>query len=71
MFLYLADDVAKFLSCNTKLQQLYLDNNSFKTEGMSKIARALQNISTLTLMVMMLVKKQQVKLLQFCLLMSN
>ena len=43
-----ADDIAKVLSCNTELQVLHLLKNRFKTSGMIKIAKALRNISTLT-----------------------
>ena len=43
-----ADKIATLLSHNTKLQELCLDGNSFKTLGMIKIAKALHNISTLT-----------------------
>ena len=43
-----ADDIATVLSHNTKLQVVKLNSNSFKTVGMIKIAKALQNISTLT-----------------------
>ena len=42
-----ADDVSTVLSQNTKLQKLYLHNNNFKTVGMIKIAKALQDTSTL------------------------
>ena len=42
-----ADDIATVLSHNTKLQKLYLHDNNFKTVGMMKIVKALQNISTL------------------------
>ena len=42
-----ADDIAAVLSHNIKLQKLYLGTNSFKTLGMIKIAKALQNVSTL------------------------
>ena len=45
-----ADDITKALSCNTCLHELYLDNNSFKTVGMIKIAKVLQNILTLTVL---------------------
>ena len=44
-----ADDIALVLSCNTNLNQLHLHNNNFKTVGIIKIAKALQNISTLTI----------------------
>ena len=43
-----ADDIATVLSNNTQLQVVDLDDNSFKTVGMIKIVKALQNISTLT-----------------------
>ena len=43
-----ADDIATVLSHNTKLQQLHLDENGFKTGGIITIAKALQSISTLT-----------------------
>ena len=33
-----ADDIAKFLSHKTRLQELYLYNNNLKTIGMIKIA---------------------------------
>ena len=42
-----ADGIAKALSHKTRLQELYLYNNNLKTIGMIKIAKALQNISTL------------------------
>ena len=42
-----ADDIATVLSNNTQLL-VNLNSNSFKTVGMIKIAKALQNISTLT-----------------------
>ena len=45
-----ADDIATVLSHNTKLQQLYLGGNSLQTEGAIKIARGLQNTSTLTIL---------------------
>ena len=44
-----ADDIANALLCNTKLNQLHLHNNNFKTVGVIKIVKALQNISTLTI----------------------
>ena len=44
-----ADDIALVLSRNTNLNQLHLHNNNFKTMGIIKIAKALQNISTLTI----------------------
>ena len=43
-----ADDIATLLSRNNNLQELYLSNNSFKIVGITKIAKALQNVSTLT-----------------------
>ena len=43
-----ADDIATVLSCNAKLHALYLHGNGFKTLSMIRIAKALQNISTLT-----------------------
>ena len=42
-----ANDIAMILSRNTKLKELNLSNNSFKSVGMIKITKALQNISTL------------------------
>ena len=42
-----ADQIAKHLSHKTKLQELYLYNNNFKTIGMIKIVKGLQNISSL------------------------
>ena len=42
-----ADSVAELLSHNTNLIELYLHNNHFKTEGMIKILKAIQNISSL------------------------
>ena len=41
-----ADDIAVILSRNIKLQELHLHNNSFRTAGIIKIAKALQYIST-------------------------
>ena len=43
----LADDIAIILSRNTKLQELYLGGNNLESAGAIKIAKALQNISTL------------------------
>ena len=43
-----ADDVATVLSHSTKLRELYLHNNNLKTAGISKIMKAMQDISTLT-----------------------
>ena len=43
-----ADDIAAVLFHNSKLKEVYLYNNNFKTVGMIKIAKALQDISTLT-----------------------
>ena len=45
-----ADDIAAVLSHNTKLQQLHLHNNNFRTVGIIKIVKALQNIATLTVL---------------------
>ena len=42
-----ANDIAAVISCN-KIQELDVSNNSLKTTGVRKLARALQNISTLT-----------------------
>ena len=42
-----ADDIASALSHMTKLQELYLYNNNLRTAGMTKIAKALRNTSTL------------------------
>ena len=44
-----ADDIAAVLSHNTRLQELDFGHNSFRSDGMIKIAKALQNISTLTI----------------------
>jgi len=43
-----ADDIAAVLSHNTKLKELYLGGNTFKTTGAVKIMKSLQNTSTLT-----------------------
>ena len=43
-----ANDVALVLSHSASLQKLFLDKNNFKTVGMIIIAKALRNISTLT-----------------------
>ena len=43
-----AEDLGVVFSQNLKLQKLDLQNNNFKTLGMMKIAKALQNISSLT-----------------------
>ena len=43
-----ADDIALVLSHNPRLKEVYLHNNNFKTAGIIKIAKALQNISGLT-----------------------
>ena len=43
-----AGDIAAVLSHNTKLQRLDFGYNSFRSAGMIKISKALQNISTLT-----------------------
>ena len=43
-----ADDIATALSHNTELQELYLNNNSFKTIGIIKITKDLQDVTTLT-----------------------
>ena len=45
-----ADGIAAVLSQNTKLQKLNFCKNTFKTPGMIRIARSLQNISTLTVL---------------------
>ena len=45
-----ADAIATVLSQNTRLQRLHLSNSKFKTIGMIKIAKVLQNISTLTVL---------------------
>ena len=42
------DNIIMVLSHNIKLKEIYLNNNKFETAGMVKIAKALQNISTLT-----------------------
>ena len=42
-----ADDIAAVLSHNIKLQKLSLGTNSFKTVGMIKITKSLQNVLTL------------------------
>ena len=43
-----ADDIATVLSHISRLKELYLYNDNFKTIGMIKIAKGLQDISTLT-----------------------
>ena len=45
-----AHDIAIALSHNTNLQELYLESNRFKAPGMSELAKALQCISTLTVL---------------------
>ena len=42
------DDIASVLSYNTKLQELYLNENNLQTDGAIKIAKSLQNTTTLT-----------------------
>ena len=57
-----ADDIAKVLSYNTELNEIYLYNNKFKTTGMMKIGKALQgtsNLKVFILAVMTLVSKRQ------------
>ena len=46
---YGADDIAAVIHQNMQLQELYLHNNLLRTEGIIRIAKALQNVSTLTL----------------------
>ena len=43
-----ADNIASVLFHNSKLKEIYLYNNNFRTAGMTKITKALQDISTLT-----------------------
>ena len=45
-----ASDIATLLTCTTKLQELYIAGNSFQTFGVVKIANALLNITTLTVL---------------------
>ena len=45
-----ADDIAAVLSYNTKLQELYLSDNNFRTAGAIKIAKGLQNAINLTIL---------------------
>ncbi|XP_065918812.1 protein NLRC3-like [Dysidea avara] len=42
------DDIASVLSYNTKLLELYLNENNLQTDGAIKIAKSLQNTTTLT-----------------------
>ena len=43
-----ADDITNLLSHNNNLQELWLDQNHLQSEGVIKLAKALQDISTLT-----------------------
>ena len=43
-----ADDIATVVSHNCRLKEIYLYNNNFKTVGMIKITKGLQDISTFT-----------------------
>ena len=43
-----ADGIAKILSSNKKLQELYLSGNNLLAQGITKITRVLHNISSLT-----------------------
>ena len=43
-----ADDIAAAISCNIHLQELNLGSNNLKASGIIKIAKSLQNISSLT-----------------------
>ena len=43
-----ADDIAAAISCNVHLEELNLGNNNFTPPGVSKLARSLQKISSLT-----------------------
>ena len=43
-----ADDIAAAISCNIHLQELNLGNNKFTPPGVSKLARSMQKISSLT-----------------------
>ena len=43
-----ADDIATVLSHNTQLQEFGVGKNNLRSAGAIKIAKALQNISTLT-----------------------
>ena len=43
-----ADDIAAAISCNIRLQEFDIGRNKLKAMGATKIAKALQNISTLT-----------------------
>lgn len=45
---YGADDIAAVIYQNMQLQELYLHNNLLRTEGIIRIAKVLQNVSTLT-----------------------
>ena len=42
-----ADDIAVALTCNTQLQELDIGINNLETQGTIKIAKALQEISSL------------------------
>ena len=46
-----ADDIAAVILCNRKLQLLGLSKNYLKTAGMIKLSRALQKISSLTILL--------------------
>ena len=43
-----ADDIAAAISCNVHLEELNFGNNNFTPPGVSKLARSLQKISSLT-----------------------
>ena len=45
-----ADDMAAVLSHNTKLQELYVGENNLQASGAMKIAKGLQNTSSLTIL---------------------
>ena len=70
-----ADDIANVLSHNTNLQELHLSRNNLQSAGIMKIAKGLQSVLNLTMLIVflttVLVKKEQVTSLLYYLTILN
>ena len=62
----IADDIAAILSNTTKLRKLRLGGNNLHTVGINKITEGLQSTSSLIVVTITSLKKQQMPLKLFC-----